>query len=434
MNCVSQKKDVIQYPCFTKLIVNDLMKKFPSIPLRLEENYHSIKDDIVLVSIYTMRSVNVRGMLILDAFLTEEIRATDDYKEYEMVFVNVVVLMNQPQPVISTYGMHWSGSHKENLEHVDDDDDKEEEKVNEKEGDEMDSLETRTKEMLTPIPITPRSLRINLSSDKNITQEMMDTVSLLTPTTSKDPHSKRRISRKYSHLLGALPEMCKRQGYMIKNMERKCVTTDYFWKTHKKVNQVLHEIVPQLAEKAIDGLIENNLKLSIGETVIVDRDAFRSEVPDLVSQGLNAHAPKIIEEVFKNYFEKYSSSKISYMNDDFHSHGHEDHQECDDHQEYDAPPRGEKTVKRIRRLKVYSLQGEWDAWEEETVIDEDEVIPNDETTELIKEFQNVDKRAPTIFDRAKMEVTLNDMFSNQFKNAEEYAYHLEQETNLWKIR
>nr|GEZ46115.1 hypothetical protein [Tanacetum cinerariifolium] len=200
-------------------------------------------------------SVTVRGMLILDAFLTEEIRATDDYKE---------------------------------------------------------------------------SLRINLSSDKNITQEMMDTVSLLTPTTSKDPHSKRRISRKYSHLLGALPEMCKRQGYMIKNMERKCVT-------------------------------ENNLKLSIGETVIEDRDAFRSE--------------------------------------------------------------------------------EWDAWEEETVIDEDEVIPNDETPELIKEFQNVDKRAPTIFDRAKMEVTLNDMFSNQFKNAEEsrviyervYDFQLGIESNQIKV-
>ncbi|GJS52480.1 hypothetical protein Tco_0625842 [Tanacetum coccineum] len=39
MNCVSQKKDVSQYPCFTKLIIADLMKKFPSIPLRLEEDY-----------------------------------------------------------------------------------------------------------------------------------------------------------------------------------------------------------------------------------------------------------------------------------------------------------------------------------------------------------------------------------------------------------
>ncbi|GJR47050.1 hypothetical protein Tco_1315153 [Tanacetum coccineum] len=59
--------------------------------------------------------------------------------------------------------------------------------------------------------------------------------------------------------------------------------------------------------------------------------------------------------------------------------------------------------------KQQHQQQEWDAWEEETVIDEDEVIPEDETPELITEFQNVDKRVPTIFDRARMEATLNDM-------------------------
>ncbi|GJR69357.1 retrovirus-related pol polyprotein from transposon TNT 1-94 [Tanacetum coccineum] len=83
------EKDVIQYPRFTKLIIADLMKKYPSISSRLEEDYHSIKDDIPLVSVYTTGNVTVRGMLIPDTFLTYEIRATDDYKEYETVFVNV---------------------------------------------------------------------------------------------------------------------------------------------------------------------------------------------------------------------------------------------------------------------------------------------------------------------------------------------------------
>ncbi|GJT41791.1 hypothetical protein Tco_0941656 [Tanacetum coccineum] len=64
MNYVFQKKDVIQYPRFTKLIIADLMKKYPSIPQRHDEDYHSIKDDIPL-----------------------EIRATDDYKDYETMFV-----------------------------------------------------------------------------------------------------------------------------------------------------------------------------------------------------------------------------------------------------------------------------------------------------------------------------------------------------------
>ncbi|GKE67878.1 hypothetical protein Tco_1522039, partial [Tanacetum coccineum] len=70
-----KKKDVIQYPRFTKLIIADLMKKFPSIPQRIDEGYHSIKDDILLVCVYTTGNVQVRGMLIPDAFLTEDIQA-----------------------------------------------------------------------------------------------------------------------------------------------------------------------------------------------------------------------------------------------------------------------------------------------------------------------------------------------------------------------
>ncbi|GKE16643.1 hypothetical protein Tco_1424220 [Tanacetum coccineum] len=108
MNNVRKKKEAIQYPRFIKLIIADLMNKFPKIPQRIEEDYHSIKDDIPLVSVYTTRDVRVRGMLIPDAFLTKEIRATDDFKEYEMVFMSVDVPMNQPQPVVSTQGTHRS--------------------------------------------------------------------------------------------------------------------------------------------------------------------------------------------------------------------------------------------------------------------------------------------------------------------------------------
>ncbi|GJR88845.1 retrovirus-related pol polyprotein from transposon TNT 1-94 [Tanacetum coccineum] len=53
--------------------------------LWIEDDYHSIKDDIPLVSVYTAGNVLVRGMLIPDEFLTREIRATNDFKEYETV-------------------------------------------------------------------------------------------------------------------------------------------------------------------------------------------------------------------------------------------------------------------------------------------------------------------------------------------------------------
>nr|GEW98242.1 RNA-directed DNA polymerase, eukaryota, reverse transcriptase zinc-binding domain protein [Tanacetum cinerariifolium] len=53
-----------------------MFKKFPEIPKRIEEDYHSIKDDIPL--------------------------------EYETLFMMVDVPMNQPQPVVSTQGTHRS--------------------------------------------------------------------------------------------------------------------------------------------------------------------------------------------------------------------------------------------------------------------------------------------------------------------------------------
>ncbi|GJZ89189.1 hypothetical protein Tco_0660971 [Tanacetum coccineum] len=98
---------------------------------------------------------------------------------------------------------------------------------------------------------------------------------------------------------------------------------------------------------------------------------------------------------------KLISSKYSHLPDDFHS-------QHDEHQEDDAPPEGE----------------------EDNVIDEEEVIPKDETPELIEEFHNIDKRVPTIFDHARMEATLRDTLSNKYRNAKEYTYHLEQSTNF----
>ncbi|GKC38038.1 hypothetical protein Tco_1050422 [Tanacetum coccineum] len=286
----------------------------------------------VLVSVYTTGNVLVRGMLIPDAFLTTEIRETNDFKEYETVFMKVVIPMNQPQPVVSTQGMHRitpsahrsptvyasppkskkrkqitgesnsPKNHKDNPELVDDDDDKEREKKD----DEMGSLEIRNEEMRTTIP-TP---------------------------------------------LGALHRMCRRQGYMIQDMERKCVTAVKFWETHNKIDDILHEVVSQIAENVTNDLIEANLKPCIVNTIIEDRDAFRSEVPAFLYKEFKAHAPEIIEELFKNHmkrnlqdraddislwealrrkFEKSSTSNTSCREDDFHSHH-------DKHQDYDAPP------------------------------------------------------------------------------------------------
>ncbi|GJX43004.1 hypothetical protein Tco_0259680 [Tanacetum coccineum] len=216
-----------------------------------------MKDDISLVSVYTTRNMIVRGMQIPDAFLTDKICATDDFKEYEKVFEgekdeesyaskfdasmlhdDVDDFENRIEP----------GSHKEHPEHVVDDDENEEEKKDDK----MGSLENRTEKMQIPIPTPPRSPRINLSSDKIIVQELTDT-----------------------------------------DMERKCVTLDEFWKVHGKVDQVLLEIIPQLTEKSTNDLIEGNVKRAMVDTVIQERDAFQSKLPTLFSNEFDAQAPNV---------------------------------------------------------------------------------------------------------------------------------------------
>nr|GEU99277.1 hypothetical protein [Tanacetum cinerariifolium] len=320
-----EKKNAITHPRFTKLIIADLMKKYSFILKRLGEVYHSIKDDIPLVGVYSTGYVLFRGMLILDSFLTNEIRATDDYKEYKTVFLEVTIKQKQ---VVKG---------------------------------------------------------------------------------EKDAES-------YASKFAA---------------------------------SMLDDEVDDSGNRATNDLIEENLKRVVANTVIQERDAFQSEVPALISKEFNAHAPKIIKDLFKHYVQTNViqvhpniTTSIDTTDDDFHSQ-----------QNDDAPLEGEKRVKRHKKskssksargssskrsakesttyvTKQQHQQQEWDAWEEETVIDEDEVIPKDETLELITKFQNVDKRIPTIFDHARIEATLNDMLSNQFRNAEEYAYHLEQATNF----
>ncbi|GJR47650.1 hypothetical protein Tco_1315753 [Tanacetum coccineum] len=396
---------------FHVLIIADLMKKFPDILKRLEEDYHSIKDDVPLI------------------------KETDDFKEYETVFMkskkrkqiaressslrkSLKITINQKQLVEKdnddSKDRIEPRSHKDNPEVVVDDDDKE----SEKQDDEMGSLEVRNEETQTTIPTPLSSPRKILSSDKKTFQELTDIVSNPTISTSKLPQVKKRISSKYSHLPGALRRMCRRQ------------------------------VIPQIAENVTNDLIEANLKPCIVNTIIEDRDAFRSEVPAFVSQEFKTHARKIITKLFEYFvqsnviyvhpttsssnptdssanlqyqlylkmkrnlqdqadnitlwealrhkFENSSTSNTSCREDDFHSYH-------DEHQDDDAPPEGEKILKSSK-----NQHQEWDAWEEENFVDEDEVIPEDVTPELIAESQNVNKRVPTIFDHARIEATFDN--------------------------
>ncbi|GKE95092.1 hypothetical protein Tco_1579947 [Tanacetum coccineum] len=99
---VQQKKNVIQYPRFNKLIIADIMEKYESVPKRIEEDYHTIKDDTPLVSVYTTKDVTVRGMLITNDLLTDAIKDTQAYMDYVKKFKRVDVPTIKPGLVKST--------------------------------------------------------------------------------------------------------------------------------------------------------------------------------------------------------------------------------------------------------------------------------------------------------------------------------------------
>ncbi|GJZ50359.1 retrovirus-related pol polyprotein from transposon TNT 1-94 [Tanacetum coccineum] len=111
-------------------------------------------------------------------------------------------------------------------------------------------------------------------------------------------------------------------------------------------------------------------------------------------QRSQIHKSHAHTQAFKQKFEKSSTSNNSCRDDAFHSQHH------DDHQDDDAPPEGEKGVK-IQKTSKSSKSARGSSLKRPV---------KDSTT----------YRVPTIFDRVRMEATLNDMLSNQFKNAEEF--------------
>ncbi|GJU35109.1 hypothetical protein Tco_1183463 [Tanacetum coccineum] len=332
MNNVKQKKEAIQYPRFNKLIITDLMKKFLEIPQRIKEDYHFIKDDIPLVNVYTTGDVRVRGMLIPDEFMTEEIRATNEFKEYETVFMNVDVTMNQPQvrdeiakATLLSLTLHKTALATEAQENISKVQERLAEEEIEKmvEGDEdeesyasefvdsvlnddvddsstrlepgshkenpeklmimmhilrrirmmMKFMEIRKEQKQRLIPSPTRSPRNVSSSQKIVFEELTTHVSPTTATTSKDSsitkHKKQSIS--FSKIRETL-DHC-----------NKVVPDVTFAKTKEMITQEMPRIVNLAVNK--------------------DREVDPINAKEIIAKEFATHIPKMIEELFRKHMQ-----------------------------------------------------------------------------------------------------------------------------------
>nr|GEU99080.1 hypothetical protein [Tanacetum cinerariifolium] len=150
MNNVFQKKEAIQYPRFIKLIITDLMKKFPNIPKRLEEYYHSIKDDVPLISEKLMtlrRTYRSTPRAIRSPTLPASAGESSSPHKSLRITIRQQKVVERDHNDDEYDDRLELGSHKEHLEIIDNDDDK-----LKKRDDVSGSQEIRKEQMQTSIP------------------------------------------------------------------------------------------------------------------------------------------------------------------------------------------------------------------------------------------------------------------------------------------
>ncbi|GJR59310.1 zinc knuckle CX2CX4HX4C containing protein [Tanacetum coccineum] len=112
------------------------------------------------------------------------------------------------------------------------------------------SMETRNKQMQTPISTPTRSPRKDLSSDKTISEELTATVSPTTATTSKDS-SKLKIKRGFNSnktkiLPGSIAGMCRRRGQIRTHIKTKFMTHEFFIGKIREVLDHCNGVVPEM--------------------------------------------------------------------------------------------------------------------------------------------------------------------------------------------
>ncbi|GJV30917.1 hypothetical protein Tco_1391317 [Tanacetum coccineum] len=84
-NYGAKKGSAMYYPRFTKLVVNYVMEKDPSIPRRNKVNWHYARDDPMFTTINVIsrnETTQLYGAILPVALTNEDIRNSESYKEY----------------------------------------------------------------------------------------------------------------------------------------------------------------------------------------------------------------------------------------------------------------------------------------------------------------------------------------------------------------
>ncbi|GJX16905.1 retrovirus-related pol polyprotein from transposon TNT 1-94 [Tanacetum coccineum] len=327
-----------------KLIIADLMEKYPSIPRTLDEDCHSIKDDTPLrdeVPEATILSLTLHKTA-LDAEAQENIdkvqeklneeeiermvEGGENKESYASDFVES--MLNDD---VDDFGTRIEPeSHKEQSKNVnndneviekekradeikkekkDDDVEKTDEVVKEKDNDKvaLGSMEFRNEKMHTPISTPIKSPMTVLSFNKTIYEELTATVSPTTATTSKDSsipkRKKRSMSYKMKILPGSIASMCRRRGQIRSHIKNKFITHEYFMGNIREVLDHCNLVVPEMTFAKTNDMIKEEMTHLVNLAVNKDREVDPINVPELISKKFATHGPKMIEELFRKHIQ-----------------------------------------------------------------------------------------------------------------------------------
>ncbi|GKC93741.1 hypothetical protein Tco_1159183 [Tanacetum coccineum] len=164
------------------------------------------------------------------------------------------------------------------------------------------SMKFRKEMMQTPIPSPIRSLRKVSSSDKTVTEELTDTVSPTTATTSKDlstsKRKKRPISYKTKILPGSIAGMCRRRGKIRCHIKNKFITHDFFMGKIREVLDHCNKVVPKLTFAKTNEMINKEMPRLVNLSINKDREVDPINAQEMVSMEFATHAQKMTEELF----------------------------------------------------------------------------------------------------------------------------------------
>ncbi|GJX13514.1 hypothetical protein Tco_0205272, partial [Tanacetum coccineum] len=302
-----QKKDVIQYPPFTKLIIADLMKKFPSISPRSEED-HSNQGYNSFVSVLLRGNVTITRDVLFQATSStgrpfqEPVESTQGThripratrtptpttekkrKSREVAGdsstprKSLKIIIKQKQPS-TTPIPHLSN-------------DEEEDSHASAFVDSMlyDEEDTRTR--IEPVSHKEHSEIFNEDDD--------DVVGMKTNDDDKEDENDdvvwslgmSRCIHQFSHPLDPL-------GFKW----RRNLLLNVISIIHKNIDTIFHDVIPKIASNATNEIIKNNLSLVLVKEIMKERDTYQEIVPALISKEFADHAPKMIEELFQTYIQ-----------------------------------------------------------------------------------------------------------------------------------